>query len=94
MNFFNLRPAGFSDFSGASESHRAVPAFHQNRNLPDSLGKFQHFFQVFGVLLHIPVIHLKAFPTLDLPGLLGEGSAALAKNDDLSGHGRLLYRPR
>lgn len=85
MVFHNLRPAGSLDFSGASESHRAAPVFHQDRHLPQSLGKFQHFFQVPGVLEHVPVIHLIAFLPLDLPGPLGEGSAVLAKNDDLFG---------
>jgi|GEM_PF-6470474 hypothetical protein len=42
-------PQVLSDSSGASKSHRHLAVFHQNRNLPDSLGKFQHFFQVSGI---------------------------------------------
>jgi hypothetical protein len=90
MDFSNRRPAGSSDLSGASESHRAFPIFHQNRHLPDSLGKFQHFFQMVGVLEHVPVIHLTAFLLFDLPGLLGVRSAALAEDNDLFAHDRLL----
>jgi hypothetical protein len=86
--------AGSSDFSGASEPHRAFAVFHQDRYFPDSLGKFQHFFQIAGVLKHVAIIHQAAFLDLDLPGLLGIRSAAFAENDDLFGHGRLLHLPK
>jgi hypothetical protein len=82
----NLRTAGFSNASGASKAHGALPAFHQDRHFSHPLGKFQHLLQIAGVLQHVPIIHLVAFLAFGLPGLLSVRSTAFTENGDLLGH--------
>lgn len=86
----NLRPAGPSDPSGTPVAHRAFASFHQHRHFAHPLGEFQHLIQMVGVIHHVPIIHRVTFLLLGLPGPLGEGSTALAEDDDLLAHGILL----
>jgi len=70
--------------SGTSVADLDIVAFDNDRNFTHSIGKSQHLFKPFHVLLDIEII-CPAF--VRRPGVCGVGSARFAVNDDPVRHG-------
>jgi hypothetical protein len=92
INQFSRLPAGDLHPSGSAKPHGYLTLLHQHWNLPQPLGKLQHFLQILGLGHHVPVSHAVTLFGLGLPGLLGKGSGGLPEDDDLLGHHALLFQ--